>query len=347
MIEASAPGKLVIVGEYAVLHGAPAIVTAVGVKAIARLSATGSACCSLSSAAGIDYFFVPGEDGRLEWPGGKPEDRSALIEAVWSSLCGGGGLDPGLPGVEIVIDTAAFYRDAGSESRKLGLGSSAAAVVAFAGALWRVSGRRGGGEFERACFEAHARLQGGGSGVDVAAALRGGVLAFRRDEAAADPVIETLRWPQSLEVLPVWSGINASTPRMLARIREFAMSRPAAWNKHIRVLTAAGVAALDAWRLGNAADIVGRLAEYDAALRAMDRAAGIGIESPEHAVIRALVEHHGAVYKTSGAGGGDFGLAISDSTDVIRAIRIELESRRLLMLPDAHCAAGLSCSGEA
>ena len=37
MIEARAPGKLVIVGEYAVLHGAPGIAVAVDVPARARL----------------------------------------------------------------------------------------------------------------------------------------------------------------------------------------------------------------------------------------------------------------------------------------------------------------------
>ncbi|HEY2370743.1 MAG TPA: hypothetical protein VGH87_30320, partial [Polyangiaceae bacterium] len=77
------------------------------------------------------------------------------------------------------IDTRAL-EDA---SQKLGLGSSAAALVAALGLRRAQAGEDLGAEkarrdiFERA-REVHARVQGGGSGVDVAASTFGGVLHY-------------------------------------------------------------------------------------------------------------------------------------------------------------------------
>ncbi len=72
------------------------------------------------------------------------------------------------------------------------------------------------------------------------------------------------------------------------------------------------------------ATLLESLAAYDAALRAMDRDGEIGINTDVHEVLRGLSEGHGAVYKISGAGGGDYGIALSDSREVIDTLSAAL-----------------------
>jgi nucleoside-diphosphate-sugar epimerase len=96
MITASAPGKLVLMGEYAVLHGHPAVVAAVDVRAV----------CTV-------------EGGPLD----VVRDQGGLVDAV---LAEAGAVEGA-----IVVDTAAFS----AGNAKYGLGSSAAACVALLRAL--------------------------------------------------------------------------------------------------------------------------------------------------------------------------------------------------------------------
>ena len=87
------------------------------------------------------------------------------------------------------VDVRALHDEAG---RKLGLGSSAASMVASHGA--RAIGRgartcdRTGvrARIFRDARTAHAQAQGGGSGVDVAASVHGGVLRYVIDADASD-----------------------------------------------------------------------------------------------------------------------------------------------------------------
>ncbi len=136
-----APGKAMLIGEYAVLDGGPAAVAAVDCFATATLE---------DDVAPASPFI-----------------RAAMQE-VYATV---GQEVPGVP----VVDTTAFARN----GQKLGLGSSAAATVAAVGALcaqagWDVAARRE--EVRRIAGRAHDAAQGvRGSGADVLAASLGGV----------------------------------------------------------------------------------------------------------------------------------------------------------------------------
>src|SRR3954452_24923973 len=94
---ATAPGKLILTGEYAVLDGAPAIVVAVDRRAVARRNAI-------------------------------PRGSSPFLVAVAEEIAARrGASDPAArAALEVSVDSAAFYHRAS----KLGLGSSAAVTVA-------------------------------------------------------------------------------------------------------------------------------------------------------------------------------------------------------------------------
>src|SRR5207253_7169888 len=171
-VTASAPGKLFLAGEYAVLAGAPALVAAVDRRTDVHVTLESGAGPLVvdSLAEGKRRVIDDPERGPLE--GG---DAGAIL-AAWRAVRAAA---PSLAAVraEVVVDSRAFLAD----GRKLGLGRSAATVAAGAAAFLAGVGRQDRGEMLDAALAAHALFQEGrGSGADVAAAARGGVLEFRR-----------------------------------------------------------------------------------------------------------------------------------------------------------------------
>lgn len=183
-VVASAPGKLVLAGEYAVLAGAPAVSMALDRRAVVRIDAREPAGLRTLGA-------VRGSDSRL-------------LDATLATL----GVDR--PDAFIELDTGAFV-DPGA-GIKLGIGSSgalaAALVVALSGCESTI------GERLRYALEAHRRLQGNrGSGVDVATSVCGGLVRYRRDRMP-----ERIDWPPGLAFAILSSGVAANTREQLARL---------------------------------------------------------------------------------------------------------------------------------
>jgi len=345
MTVATAPGKLVIFGDYAVLEGAPAVATTVDVRARAQVDvAAGHASVFLDLAGGKAYDFVvePGE--RLAWIGASPGARGTIVAAVIDTCHDLVHLRGPLPALRISLNTDAFFTQLGDTTAKLGLGSSAAALVALTGALvgaLDITIERD--SLLNICHAAHRRFQGGhGSGIDVAAALLGGVIGVRLESGEQYPIDAELEWPAGLFMLPVWSGNSASTPELLTRFDAYRAQAVDGYAHHLRNLTTFAQQADAAWRAGAVAEVLSALAGYDNALRALDYDARIGINTATHEHLRGLIEHHGAVYKTSGAGGGDFGIALTDSKDILEAVAVELARERFVLLDRSFGVAGLT-----
>lgn len=305
-IEAHAPGKVVLWGEYAVLAGAPAMVMAVN-----RF-----ASCTLSR-------VLPAEDGerdrarpsgwRFSSRGFRAEPysttRAKLGAATappadspaWTAWHVLQALAPvALPdSADVVIDTTGFY----ASGAKLGLGSSAAVCVALYGAICELVGRAP--DFVEVAG-IHHRLQGNkGSGVDIAAAWFGGLLRFERKKLAdplGAPAIGHAALPVGVQVGFVWAGHPAATTAHLQRFAD--------WRARGR--TAELDALCDASRaLFETTDLIATLREYVACLMALDRAAGLAIFDPAHQELHRLAGSSGVVYKPCGAGGGDIGAAFA------------------------------------
>lgn len=320
-IIASAPGKLLICGEYAVLDKAPALVAAVDVRArcelvpgelvsgdrsswrVQALPLDPAPAEFRCSAAGVEWSDQPVELLDAALAALTPERRARLQDS----------------GGTLRIDTSAFF----IKDCKLGLGSSAAALAAVCGALWEFTG---GLPDESEAFatlqSAHRAWQGGGSGADIAAALSGGVLLYRREPRIAAPVA----LPDDLEILPVWTGTPASTADFLAAIDAFQQREPGEFLAKMKVLEMEAEEAALAVSSGDAATLFEALGDFGGALRALGEAADLPIWSPEHLAIREVVEAAGGVYKPSGAGGGDFGLALCRDKDTLEGVKSSVSS---------------------
>jgi phosphomevalonate kinase len=292
-ITASAPGKIVLSGEYAVLDGAPAICVAVDRRAVVTID-THDGDHHVVRAPGFTTAtgrFEAGE-GELTWLSGGRD--FGLFEAVWAASRPAAGAGP----VAISLQTGAF-RDPSSGS-KLGLGSSAALAAALAVALEAM----GGACAHDAAHAAHRRFQGdSGSGVDVACSLAGGVIEYRMPDRQSQP----LAWPRGLHCSVLWSGVAAATR---GRVVRFGGQPDSASRSELLEASSAVAAALEK---GRAAAVLETLGEYTRVLLRFDAAHGLGIFEAGHASLAGYPAAEGVVYKPCGAGGGDIGVALATS----------------------------------
>lgn len=281
-IESSAPGKVVLWGEYAVLAGVPAAVMAVDRFATCRIEDYADGV--LLSAAGFEMPTVAGRsllDPSLT-------ESARLFRAAASAL-----RSEAPKGIAIHVDTTAFH----ANGLKFGIGSSAAALVACYGAL----AARVGEEVDLArAIAAHQRFQGSGSGLDIAAALCGGTIRFQAERAGP------LSLPGSLGLRFIFSGESASTGKKLGSF--------SAWRERGHTV-ALDMLALACHALFEHADDPHAWRRYIDALRHLDLAAGLGIFSNAHNVLGELADESGLLYKPCGAGGGDVGMVIGFDHD--------------------------------
>ncbi|MBM4195563.1 MAG: hypothetical protein FJ197_00495 [Gammaproteobacteria bacterium] len=326
MIEGRAPGKLVLCGEYAVLHGASAIAVAVGAEAVATLEP--AADSQLRVAGGGEWPFA-WRGGLPSWRQVPPGGQGAVLEAVARALAAR-GFD--LPPVTVTLDSRAFSaRLPDGAVEKLGLGSSAAIVVALVRAALALADRADDDAILAIALEAHRDLQGGGSGIDVATAALGGVVALHPSDDG--PRAESLAWPAGLAALAVWTGQGASTPAMLAKLEAWRRAEPRLFTDRIDALRDVAAGCLDAWRESAVSRLVAALAGYATQLRLLDAAARIGIFTPLHHALSRESASAGCVYKTSGAGGGDFGLAFAAAPAAVEALGRRWRAEGRLVLP--------------
>lgn len=349
-ITASAPGKLVLLGEYAVLEGAPAISMAVNRRAIARLTPRLGARCE---AVAPDVVagrvpFVIGDRGLPDWrEAGDDAAKLALIDQVLRGLAAEHlGASPGR-GFRLELDTGAFFDTVGSEKLKLGLGSSAALTVGLATALVANAGRGAAAANRRVWLQRllmlHRKFQGGqGSGVDVATSLIGGVISYQLTEGGMHPIARDVAWPERLRRLYVWSGRSASTPKLLSVLRDWQAGHPAEFAALMGELTAIAEAAVNAIARGDAASLAEAAAAYADGLQALGTASGVTIYSEEHTRIGRIAADCGVVYKPCGAGGGDVGVVLAlDDVERLEACRQRLLESGFASVPLAVDDTGL------
>lgn len=277
---ASAPGKVVVWGEYAVLAGAPAAVMAVDRRATCEISS--HPALSSYSSSGFLSAAVHTPDKRAP-----KAPVASLLRAVMTQL----------DTAEIHehlrwhFDTRPFF-DGGS---KLGLGSSAALCCAIYACLCDLLDHK---PVWQEALEAHKQWQGGGSGLDIACSWHGGVIRFQ--QGACAPFV----WPEDWRFVLCNTGQSASTQ---AHVNRFSAWQGAEKDKSVNVLGQASAA------LFQSDPTLDALGVYIEALRALDQAGSLNIFSPEHESLATIASGAGLLYKPCGAGGGDIGIAISDS----------------------------------
>ncbi|MGH8279594.1 MAG: mevalonate kinase family protein [Gammaproteobacteria bacterium] len=301
-IEATAPGKLVLLGEYAVLEGAPALVLAVNRRARATLTRlTGDACEIVSKTLGqiARGHLLPG--GGVCWDRQGPAELGWIDVLLKSKLLGSGQA----AGFRAELDTDGFYVTHDGQHIKLGLGSSTALITAFASAL-RTLAEQPKLSMTK-LIDLHRAIQDGrGSGIGVAAALRGGLSGYRT--GGRRPQSKTLHIPDGLHWCVVFTGKAVSTVAMLAALADWRVHHPRDYARRIRELSRIAADGVEAVVRNNAGAFLESLKLYAQALAQLGSASGVDIASREHRELTEIAAGCGSVYKSCGAGGGDIGI---------------------------------------
>ena len=217
--------------------------------------------------------------------------------------------------------------------RKLGLGSSAAILVASLAALEVGSEPTlDDAALARRVFDAalcaHRIAQGGGSGIDVAASAFGGILRFQLpSDGSVLPVTAPFDLPKPL-VIRVWSSPGAaSTAIMLEGVAELKRTHP---SEHRAALDELGAAAHAAVEATSGAAYVAACRRQLAGLASLGKLAHVPIVTPEVVELDRAAQTVGAAILPSGAGGGDIVLMISEQPP---HTELEAAARRLGLAP--------------
>ena len=335
----SAPGKLVLIGEYAVLFGGPAVVLAVDRRTTVSVGASSDGRWSVRCPGLItgtrQFELLP--DGSQNWAECTDDDRRQLrlVTHVLDSLMRAGILDPlETDAAALELDTRAFFEITNEGAFKLGLGSSASLTAALATALAHWTGKAevltDQLAWLRTLITIHREFQGGGgSGIDLAASLFGGALEYRLDSTGLVDVARPIRLPRDLELLYVWTGQSADTGQFLGRLTERSAADPGPIGRVLDDLTEVSKSGIDALRSCRTEALLDAVDSYCEGLEVLGRAADIPIVSSEHKRLLALAHSSGVSYKPSGAGGGDLGLAFSNDPDAMARMAIAVREAGL------------------
>ncbi len=228
--KASAPGSLILMGEYAVLHDFPAIVVAIDKTISVTITPRSDQKIQIHSALG--EYACNLNNITIEAP----------LEYVLATLL---HFTPLKSGLDIKIE-AKFCS-------KMGLGSSAAVTVALLTALnqWQQKNQTPEDLFHDA-LSIILSVQGKGSGADIAASIFGGIIEFN-----ADPLkIKSLQVKPPIVV--VYSGQKTTTTEALKTMSARLTDEPNFINDLINKL---GKLSLEALAAINASDwpLLGKL----------------------------------------------------------------------------------------
>jgi len=291
MAVASAPGKIIVLGEHAVVFGQPALALAINLRISCRVRPSKGFLLNGTSLSERTHPYIFSSVQRA-WPGG-PLD----------------------------IETSSGF-PTGS-----GMGSSAAVTVACLAALSSAVGK-GMEEKDIAsqAFEVESQVQGRASPIDTSVSThgRGILVASKPGEGFLWHIQkDTREWfvhhcevPQ-LSFVVGYTGINAPTGPLVAKVKRYSDHTTFARDiiKEIGQLTVEGVRRLRA----NDVQGLGELMTRDHKLLAI-----LGVSHPrlDKLVQASLPYSYGA--KMTGAGGGGSMIALTDSPEkVAQAIRMK------------------------
>lgn len=306
----SAPGKLVIAGEYAVLEGFEALAIGIDrrVKVVIRSQ----------DQMGIDL------------------SRNKLVGCVLQVL-----EERGLKNREfgIEIDSSELHTANSRSSIKLGVGSSSGIAVALSSAVLDAFELDATLGFEIA-FEAHRRFTNQrGSGIDVATSFYGGAIRY----ALVDAKPKVIRCNEAFDtshLLVVHTGIEQSTSSLLSRISPHRSSK-----KYGSIMAGIGLAARNIMQVMTSEKLVPfalheAVAEHNFWMRSLGTLVSAKLLSDEHLEIEKVCMRHDGFAKPSGAGAGDISLCFI-APDAQKAFAQDLARVGFKLLPFKFCTRGL------
>jgi len=291
---ASAPGKLMLFGEHAVIYGYPCIVTAVGVRVTVLVRQLPANLVSIWTPELPEPFEIPVP--ALVAASSLPAAVSFVglaIRKFWE-------FSGQRFGVEIKTGDE-FVNSSG-------LGSSSAVTVATIRALAALTGcELTNFQIFKLSFETVlAAQQGRGSGFDVASAVYGRTIYYRNRGEVIEPIVIP-----ELSLMTIYSGVKASTTQYVGHVASLYQQ----YTSHVeRIFANISAIVDDARQALGAGDCreLGQLMNFN-----QGYLQALGVSTGELDALVSSLRSNGAWgAKLSGAGGGDIGLIMTDSRKI-------------------------------
>ncbi len=321
----SAPGKLYLAGEYAVVEaGYPAVVAAMNQEILVTVESSEKGSLHSSQQNNLQVFWHHEKDQLVfdtVHPYALVESAMRVVEEYVVS-CG-----KNLSNYQLDIDSRLDHAATG---KKYGLGSSGAVTVAVVRALSKYySLSLTNLSIYKLAVLAQMRLRAKGSFGDMAASSFGGLIAYysvdkkwlaKQMEVYAikdllemdweDLRISLLSLPAPLQLLVGWTGAVASTEHLVSSV-EKGLSQADKEKAHADFLLASRTCVetlILACQEKDISTIQQTILENRRLLQEFSKTMGIEIETDLLTKFCDIALEAGAVAKSSGAGGGDCGI---------------------------------------
>ena len=288
-VTASAPGKLVLMGDHAVVYDRPCLVTAVDI----RYRVTVERIASSEIVIDTPDLRTRGELRHLALNdlGSLAERETVFVEEAIAQVCSAYDIQFGL---RINTDGPAI---------SYGLGSSSAITVATVAALLELIGVDATAQeiFDLAYGAVLAVQQGRGSGVDLAAAVVGGTVYYLK----GGKTLEMVPISEPLPLVIGYSGEKVGTTGLIGQVAQLHERQPALIDGIFDLMGDAVDATRQAILAGDWATL-GDLVNIHQGL--LD---SLNVNSTQLATLIFAARDAGALgAKFSGAGGGDCMFAV-------------------------------------
>ena len=288
MIEVSAPGKLMLFGEHAVVYERPCLVTAVDQRiSVGLKKRDDEKICLNAPDINIKNFLISPKD--LKEP--QPKEIRFVLAAVKNFF------------EKYKIKSGLEIKTKSQFSKQFGLGSSSAVTVSTIKGLAELFGIQiNKKELFGLAYKTVLDIQGVGSGFDVASAAYGGILYF----LTGGKIIEEIK-VDKLPIIVGYTGIKADTPTLIKMVSNKLSQEPRKINKifdEIEKIVNLAKIEIENQRW----EKVGKLMNQNQELL---RELGVSSKELEN-LIRASLKAGAFGAKLSGAGGGDCMIAIAD-----------------------------------
>lgn len=354
MIEAKAPGKMILIGEYAVLYGARSLVCAMDCYASVKLNPSNSNIFEITapSLSVENLPFNINEDGLINFLKVVDTDTkhnlhffTIIFEEVYNIIqIKNRVLQP----MKIEINTNDFY--SADRKNKYGFGSSAAMTVVLIQALLSfidLISEFDTNEFFQLALQIHHKAQGNlGSGIDVAASVYGNVLTYQLDKKQEMPIgyCHPQRQWEDLQIIPIWIGHSTSTRQMVQRVDALKESSPKIFDQIMNELINCSERGCESYTSKNEIDFFESIRDYNKILSELSKQSDTLIISEAHQKLIDLLSSPDTVYKPSGAGGGDIGVAFCNSLEAVDKIKQALKVTEFQVLDYSIAKAGVVLS---
>jgi phosphomevalonate kinase len=140
------------------------------------------------------------------------------------------------------------------------------------------------------------------------------------------PLIGSVQLPNSVGFAGVFTGVSAKTPDFVEQFERWRSARSAGSGLLVEALKDASEAGCAAAREGDARGFLAAVERYGDLLDELGRSIGREIVTAHHHEVGALARRYGVAYKTSGAGGGDLGIAFCEDQSALGAFGVAVKS---------------------